>query len=148
CRSVFGQQVFERACREVLHDRRILVELEDMQNHQPAFIWIFGYEVIDCLEGPEVVFAYRTPWPSLGHSNPGVRRFLTRMLHVVPHGRPSHRFASAAKLARWGRTTQKRWPVGASSTHQVWTCLTRLAPSVSSRRTSASISSASISRCT
>src|SRR5271170_3999803 len=48
--------------------------------------------------------------------------------------------------AAW--TTQKRWPVGASMTHQVCTAWIALAPSFSSRRTSASMSSVSISRCT
>ena len=35
-----------------------------------------------------------------------------------------------AKSERCRRTTQKRWPVGASMTHQVRTCAMRLAPSL------------------
>ena len=59
-----------------------------------------------------------------------------------------HVFASSPSGPRCGRTTQKRWPVGASSTHHVSTRATRFAPSASSRRTSASTSSVSMSRWT
>ena len=50
------------------------------------------------------------------------------------------------KFARVARTTQKRWPVGASITHQRFTKPMRFAPKPSSRRTSASRSSLSMSR--
>src|SRR5581483_2876964 len=56
--------------------------------------------------------------------------------------------AAEPKSARCGFTTQNRWPVGASMTHHVRTCAMRLAPSCSRRRTSASMSSDSMSRCT
>src|SRR5277367_5513552 len=57
----------------------------------------------------------------------------------------------AASFANDGEdalTTQNRCPVGASITHQVCTAWMRLAPNFSSLRTSASISSVSMSRCT
>ena len=57
-------------------------------------------------------------------------------------------FAWAANWLDCALTTQNRWPVGASITHHVCTCFTRFAPSASRRRTSASMSSASMSRCT
>src|ERR1700692_3623758 len=59
-----------------------------------------------------------------------------------------HCVARSANDVDAARTTQNRCPVGASMTHQVLTACIRLAPNVSSRRTSASISSVSISRCT
>lgn len=62
--------------------------------------------------------------------------------------RQGHVFASSPSGPRCVRTTQKRWPVGASSTHHVSTRATRFAPSASSRRTSASTSSDSMSRWT
>ena len=59
----------------------------------------------------------------------------------------SHAFARASKSGRCGRTTQNRWPVGACITHHRLILATRVAPSASSRRTSASMSSVSISMC-
>src|SRR4029077_1320222 len=55
--------------------------------------------------------------------------------------------ALASKSARCARTTQKRWPVGAAITYHVPTAPMRRAPS-RALRTSASMSSASMSRCT
>ena len=49
-------------------------------------------------------------------------------------------FASSPSGPRCGFTTQKRWPVGASITHQRFTKPMRFAPSFSSRATSASVS--------
>src|SRR6185369_2355927 len=60
----------------------------------------------------------------------------------------SHTLATVAKSVDCGRTMQKRWPVGASITIQRFTRATRFAPNPSSRRASASRSSASMSRCT
>src|SRR4029077_4744092 len=56
--------------------------------------------------------------------------------------------ALASKSARCARTTQKCWPVGASITYHVAPGPMRRARSFSSRHTSASMSSASMSRCT
>jgi hypothetical protein len=56
--------------------------------------------------------------------------------------------ALAAKSGRCARTTQKRCPEGAAITNQPLTAPMRRAPSFSRRRTSASMSSASMSRCT
>ncbi len=62
-------------------------------------------------------------------------------------GHQTHWFASPGITpSRCGRTTQNRWPVGASITHQVFTFSSRFAPSASNRATSASTSSASMSR--
>lgn len=40
-----------------------------------------------------------------------------------------HSLARDSRGPRWGRTTQKRWPVGASITHQRLMNSTRFAPS-------------------
>src|SRR5690348_15719147 len=74
---------------------------------------------------------------------------MTVYLQSLPLTAHPHVFAFGPILPpRWGRTTQKRWPVGASITTQVLIASILLAPSASSRRTSASTSSLSMSRCT
>jgi GGDEF domain-containing protein len=65
------------------------------------------------------------------------------------HAPLTHHSLGFAPFSGWRIfTTQKRCPVGASITHQRLIHPTRFAPRASSRATSASWSSASISRCT
>src|ERR1700730_6154618 len=77
------------------------------------------------------------------------RLVLGRKVDVVAvHLQSFQVLALASKSVRCARTTQKFWPVGAAITYQVPTGPMRRAPSFSSRPTSASMSSASMSRCT
>ena len=66
----------------------------------------------------------------------------------LPAEDQGQRFGAARAASSRIGTTQKRCPSGLSITHQRLTNLTGLAPSASSRATSASRSSVSMSRCT